>query len=205
MMLSQCDCIAFELHSQCDKIKTLINDFELFENDGLKFWSNSVLKRIDTIIEKSGKARKSAEIRWKKGNIDANALHPHCAIDANAHQSKVKESKVNKIKVKESKIFIPPSFQEFSEYCISNGFTSIADRAFKGYKVANWHDAQGKPIHNWKQKLQNGWFREDNKNVRTNQIRSVNSNSNAKCTEGATAKSGEFDEGILTLDGVRTS
>jgi hypothetical protein len=61
------------------------------------------------------------------------------------------------------KKFIPPTFQEFLDYCKENGFENIADRAFKGYEAGNWNDSQEHPVKNWKQKLQHVWFREDNK------------------------------------------
>lgn len=59
--------------------------------------------------------------------------------------------------------FKPPSFGDFSEYCKANGFGGIAVRAYHGYHEADWHDAQGKQICNWKQKLQNGWFHDNNR------------------------------------------
>ena len=66
---------------------------------------------------------------------------------------------------KRSKIFTPPSFEEFEKYCQENGFKNIAARAFKGYSEGDWHDAQGNKIHSWKQKLQNGWFQDRNKDT----------------------------------------
>jgi len=117
LMLSECDCIAFEMHTHCDKIKMIVTDFDLFENDGIKFWSDSVLKRIDTIIEKSGKARKSAEIRWKKGNINANAMRTQCDNDANVHQSKVnKEKEIKENKPKEKNSDIEKLYSEYPKH-----------------------------------------------------------------------------------------
>lgn len=59
--------------------------------------------------------------------------------------------------------FVPPTWDEFNTYCKSKGFGGIARRAFDGYEAGSWHDAQGKPIVCWKQKLINGWFRDDNR------------------------------------------
>ena len=69
----------------------------------------------------------------------------------------------DKKKEKKSKEFIPPTKQEFWAYCKSEGFPHVAERAFKGYDVADWHDASGNKIKNWKQKLQNGWFKNSEK------------------------------------------
>jgi hypothetical protein len=111
---------------------------------------------------------------------------------------------------KRSIIFIPPSFEEFSSYCKENGFENIADRAFKGYSAGNWHDSHGSKIRNWKQKLQHVWFREDNGKSGTGQRQGGFGKSNAGRPGydgsgnalGAAAKPGEFDEGIITLEGV---
>ena len=60
--------------------------------------------------------------------------------------------------------FVPPTLEEFKSYFAENGYKiEIAERAWNGYSTADWHDAKGDPIKNWKQKLQNGWFRPENK------------------------------------------
>jgi hypothetical protein len=66
---------------------------------------------------------------------------------------------------KRSKIFTPPNFEEFKAYCKDNGFENIAERAFKGYDAANWHDSQGSQIKSWKQKLQHVWFQDRNRDI----------------------------------------
>ena len=78
-----------------------------------------------------------------------------------------KEGKKEKKAIKKRIIqeFTPPSFEEFEKYCQENGFKNIAARAFKGYSEGDWHDAQGNKIHSWKQKLQNGWFQDRNKDT----------------------------------------
>jgi hypothetical protein len=70
--------------------------------------------------------------------------------------------------VKESKernnIYIPPTFEEFKNYFLSNGYpVELAERAYRGYEAADWHDSQGKKIKNWKQKLHHVWFKLENK------------------------------------------
>jgi hypothetical protein len=56
--------------------------------------------------------------------------------------------------------FVPPTFEEFKDYCRENGFEHIARRAFKHYEAGDWHDAKGKAVCSWKQKLQSVWFDE---------------------------------------------
>lgn len=62
------------------------------------------------------------------------------------------------------KSFIPPTIEEFKDYFKTEGFNqSVAERAWKGYNEAKWHNTQGKPIRNWKTTCQNVWFKEENK------------------------------------------
>lgn len=63
----------------------------------------------------------------------------------------------------EGREFIPPTLEEFKNYFFENGFSAeLAERAWKGYDAANWHDTKNNKILNWKQKCQNVWFRPEN-------------------------------------------
>lgn len=62
------------------------------------------------------------------------------------------------------KKFSPPTLEEVKNYFKEKGYSvETAERAFNGYDVANWHDTKGNKILNWKQKMINVWFREENK------------------------------------------
>lgn len=117
----QTQCNADAMHSF---VEDCINEFKLFSSDGEFFWSESLNRRMEIKSDKSEKARKAAEARWKKssnskdsakaepkqsdGNADALQTHS----DRNAiKESKVKESKENKNKEKESKKEISPKFE----------------------------------------------------------------------------------------------
>jgi hypothetical protein len=91
------DVIAFDLRTDEDTIKCLINDFDLFIIKDGYFGSNSVQRRLDERNLKSEKARESALNRWKKPKEDASALPTQS--DSNA----IKESKGKESKGKESK------------------------------------------------------------------------------------------------------
>lgn len=56
-----------------------------------------------------------------------------------------------------------PTLEEFTEYCKSKGFESIAKKAFDYYSEADWKDSKGNKVRNWKQKLQGVWFKAENK------------------------------------------
>lgn len=60
------------------------------------------------------------------------------------------------------KKFTPPTLDEVESYFAQNGYTN-ARKAYEYYSVADWHDANGKKIKNWKQKMQGVWFKEENK------------------------------------------
>ncbi|MFD1770889.1 DUF4373 domain-containing protein [Sphingobacterium suaedae] len=105
LMLSDCDSYAFALRTSEECITRLVQEFGLFENDGEKFWSNSVLARMDKRDIKSQKAKESALKRWNKADSNANASQN----DTNALRSKsepnaIKESKGKESKVKEEEI-----------------------------------------------------------------------------------------------------
>jgi len=62
-------------------IEECINEFKLFQTDGKLIWSESLLRRMSLMEEKSSKARQSAMARWNKNeessSIDANAMRTH--------------------------------------------------------------------------------------------------------------------------------
>jgi hypothetical protein len=95
--LNEIESHAFALRAKPELLTRLINDFDLFSNDETKFWSESVLRRLQLRNEKSLKAQNSANSRWQIGK-DANAMRTHSEGNA------IKEKKVNNIKVKEKKI-----------------------------------------------------------------------------------------------------
>jgi hypothetical protein len=87
------DGIAFDLHTEPNTIKSIIEGFDLFViNDGV-FSSESVKSRLEFREKKTLNAKKSANYRWSKNNEDANALQTHSESNA------IKESKVNKSKI----------------------------------------------------------------------------------------------------------
>jgi len=80
-------------------------------------------------------------------------------------QSKVKETKLKETKVKSKpKKFTPPELFEVEAFFCEKGYTKdSAHRAFNHYDLANWHDTNGKPVKNWKQKMNTVWFKDENK------------------------------------------
>lgn len=89
----------------CMFVKFCIDPCELFASDGVHFWSNSLIRRMEKKDEKSQKARKSALSRWDKKDDDANAMPTHSERNApsNANAMQVKERKEKESKGKEIK------------------------------------------------------------------------------------------------------
>ena len=117
--LKSCKSIAFALHVESKVVESVVQDFDLFQNDGEKFWSKSVNARLEkrkTISE----SRKLAAIkRWQS----MQNQQTQCKTDANAMQdiskekkSKEKESKesnnIEREKAKTVKRFCPPTIEE---------------------------------------------------------------------------------------------
>lgn len=98
--------IAMQMHCTRDAAEQFVNDcineFELFDTDGVYFWSNSLLRRMAMKEEISQKRKKAAEKRWSKQEVDTSDMQMHNNSIANGMQGK--EKKVKEIKVKESKV-----------------------------------------------------------------------------------------------------
>jgi Domain of unknown function (DUF4373) len=97
------DSIAFDLRTDKETIKSIVNDFELFVFDGDKFGSLSVQRRLDERNQKSIKARESALNRWKPKERDANAFQS---------QSKGNARKEKKVKQIKEKFIVLAEYQE---------------------------------------------------------------------------------------------
>jgi Domain of unknown function (DUF4373) len=120
-----CDGIAYDLRTDSELVKSVINDFGLFVFEGECFGSLSVQDRLNLRGKKSAKAAQSAYARWGKNanalENDANALRTECESNA------IKERKGKDIKeIKESKEISPAQFPTRETSFTLNG-TEIQD------------------------------------------------------------------------------
>lgn len=144
------------LKKQLDVGKRLEKCWEFLEEIGLIQSENGESFNI-RILNFAGKYKiknqKNAErvSQWRNNQQVVKNV-THCESVSN-------EDKVNKSKVKESKVnklFIKPTINEYLEYGLSLGADEqTITKIYQSYDVADWHDAQGKKIKNWKQKLIN--------------------------------------------------
>ena len=164
--------LAYDYRCTTELIKSVINDFDLFIVKDGYVSSNSIQKRLDERNEKVYKAKQSASKRWENKAKNADNIETQCDTDANAmrtqcdgnaiKESKVKESKGNKRKVKEEVVFIPPVLNDVLVYFDENGYSKeAATKAFNYYSNLGWKNSKGNQVINWKNTMQN-WFTPEN-------------------------------------------
>lgn len=88
--------IAYDLRTDIELVKSIINNFDLFKIDGDFFGSCSVERRLNARNEKSKKASESASYRWGRKNDDANALKNDANVSKN---DAIKERKGKEINI----------------------------------------------------------------------------------------------------------
>lgn len=108
--LSDVDLLADDFGTSEQKIQTVISKYGLFKlTEDDCFFSEKLIEYLKPYLERSKRARKAALKRWESVN-NANALPEHSVSNA----SKVKESKVKKIKEKDSKVdYLQPPLDHF--------------------------------------------------------------------------------------------
>ena len=73
-----------------------------------------------------------------------------------------------------------PTLDEVKAYFSENGIDpAIGKEAFDYYEAGNWHDSQGKPVKNWKQKMRGVWF----KNNSAKKVKSISDHNKQACAE----------------------
>jgi hypothetical protein len=164
--------LAYDYRCTTELIKSVINDFDLFIVKDGYVSSNSIQKRLDERNDKVTKAKQSASKRWENKGKNADNIETQCDTNANAmrtqcdgnaiKESKVKESKVNKRKLKEEVVFIPPVLNDVLVYFDENGYSKeAATKAFNYYTNLGWKNSKGNQVINWKNTMQN-WFTPEN-------------------------------------------
>ncbi len=86
--------LAFDFRVGSDKVKTVVEDFGLFHftGNGERFYSESLLRRMQIKDEKTEKAKAAAAKRWEKTRLnspsDAIALPSHLEIAADKEKQR---------------------------------------------------------------------------------------------------------------------
>ena len=186
--ISSCKSIAFALHVDCKVVESLIFDFDLFPNDGEKFWSESVNTRLCKMNSIRDKRREAISRRWsKKQSVDTGQIDTNVSeIDTNVslvypQLFKEKEKKVDKEKKKENieekentpkgvkekeksetaKRFVPPTFEEAKARMEEMGYTFDVESFIAFYQSKNWMVGKNK-MKDWKAAMVTWQKRENN-------------------------------------------
>ena len=85
--------IAFALHSEYERMISVLSDFDLFKTDGQAWWSESILKRLEVRDEKSNRARESVLKRWDKYKRNTDVLQTN--NDGNTIKERKKGKEIN--------------------------------------------------------------------------------------------------------------
>jgi hypothetical protein len=104
---------AYAVQLQCKKdeaelfVNDCINEFELFDSDGLSFWSKTLQRRMQYRDKVSETRTNAANAKWEKQRANANGMHMHSTSNASVMQKDANETKQNNT-LKHS-----PEFDEF--------------------------------------------------------------------------------------------
>lgn len=132
------------------------------------FFNERMMVEIEKRKKKSSNMSAKAKLRWDKHKqeqcVGITSAKPTEDEDENEIVNEIEISNdISKAK-KKAKKFIAPTVGQVVEYFVSKGYSEqAAVKAFEYYNEANWHDSEGKPVKNWKQKMISIWFKEENK------------------------------------------
>jgi len=138
LKLNECDCIASELRTKCERIESVIKDFDLFKNDGVKFWSASVIERLKLRKDKSDKAKDSAKKRWSKipVNQNVNSEGNANALQTHSEGNAIKESKVKEIYIElDVALNFFKQTRTFRQLAEKYHLAAVADRFIEFYNL----------------------------------------------------------------------
>lgn len=121
------------------------------------FYNIRLMEEMSIRNKKSNNMSKAAFETWEKRKNTIVKENDTIALQL--------ENNINtKVRKKNTIVILPEDENEVINYFIENGYSKdVAIKAFKYYATANWHDASGKKILNWKQKMQAVWFKDENK------------------------------------------
>ena len=151
------DGIAYQINVDITFLKEFYNEcilIELFVTDGVKYWSERVLRNKELLNEKrnlkSIAGKKGMENRWgnKKDITNNNTV---ITEDNKGNESKVKDIKVNKRKVVGTTLFVDSdvnTIEKFEQSFIGTQY-EIANFNYYFEVIKNWSDSKGEKKKDW--------------------------------------------------------
>ena len=143
------------------------NQGQLNTNESSMYVSNTY-QYIYT--DKEGKERDKEKCR----TCNSNSMNDTRANDDEVSTSK-SSSELSVPNSKKSTKFIPPTQEEVIDYCNQKSLSVDPYYFYSYYTEADWHDAKGRPVKNWKQRM-------------------ITWNANAKAKEYSRSKSSETNK-----------
>jgi uncharacterized protein YdaU (DUF1376 family) len=136
----------------------------VFSND--KFYSPRLRQEMLKRKAYTNSRRNNALQKSKNKQHMHNHMQVHMG-NGNGNRNNIEKGVSKKIG------FTAPTIDEVKAYFTSKGYDNkIAQKAFDYYDTADWIDANGKKVRNWKQKMIANWFRPENKINETAEIKS---------------------------------
>jgi len=134
------------------EISTILKEFFHFENGA--YLNKKVEQVIEKYLEKSIKAKASADSRWAKtkGLSDANALRTQSEGNANHKPLTTNHKPLTSSKEKDQKKrrFTPPSLNEAIEYFVNHeSTTEQANTFYDHFKSNGWKVGGKAPMKDW--------------------------------------------------------
>jgi hypothetical protein len=154
---SEYERITFELRSNYDTVKSVIEDFKLFKIDGEHFYSESVLGRLKQRSDKSAKARESISKRWKN-STDTNVIRTYTKRNT-IKERKGKERVIDRTHLfRDSKWFDKPLFSQTLK-AAPHPYNIVNPESYYE-KALNWSDSKSNKKVDWMATIKN-WIRSD--------------------------------------------
>ena len=142
--------------------------------------------RLEAEIEKrkkfSDSRRGNIKKRWEKNTSEIQVNNTSNTLEYTSGDTSVIHMENENIYIESSNIssslekentkrkrkeFIAPSKEEMMSYAAEKGFDpSVGSQAWEYYSVADWKDAKGDQVLNWKQKMIASWFKNAQKGVK---------------------------------------
>lgn len=170
--ISSFEDIAYEIQVDPSTVKSVITEYDLFVIEDDYFYSPRLTRSMKEYNElknkrmQAGKKGAQAKDKQTSSKPQANLEQNESNSLANDNQitSEPQALKERKGKEKKGKEIKLPTVDEVVDFFKLKGYTeSSARKAFAHYDVGDWYDSKGNKVKNWKQKMANVWFRDENK------------------------------------------
>ena len=143
-------------------VESVINDFDLFENDGNVFWSVRILQSIDNTKKVSDARKAASRQRWsrkqeKPENTESRKTASHqpakeeLSLFTQPEEQKpdVPEDVPNPEEQKKRTYFKPPTVEEVAAYVKEKGYSVDAEQFVAFYESKGWMIGKNK-MQKWR-------------------------------------------------------